>query len=191
MNVFLKQEVANYLHFSFLKLHRIRINLPLFSTVVPAIIFVFLSCRPCYNNIINRSCGCWSDFLVFIELFYKNWNKIANEQQRDLEEGCTCNKWGFGPQWCPYQSKEVMCKHAMEMELPLWGKGLVDSMCLHMTLIHKGIREIGTSNFLCVCKLFDVSLTFCENSLLFISRSLFISYSYCCDVHISVLYFST
>ena len=37
----------------------VRINLPLFSTVVPASIFMFLSCRPFVAiTTINRSCGC-------------------------------------------------------------------------------------------------------------------------------------
>jgi len=42
----------------------LRINLPLFSTVVPAsvcYVSVLWAFR-CYNNIINRSCGCWSHF---------------------------------------------------------------------------------------------------------------------------------
>ena len=36
-------EISRYLYLGLLPL---RINLPLFSTVVPAIIFMFLSCRP-------------------------------------------------------------------------------------------------------------------------------------------------
>ena len=44
-----------------------RINLPLFSTVVPAIIFVFLSCRP-FVAIIALSTG-----LVGVEVTSVSW----------------------------------------------------------------------------------------------------------------------
>ena len=41
------------------------IVLPLFSTVVPYNICMFLSCKPfVVNNIFNRSCGCWSYFCL-------------------------------------------------------------------------------------------------------------------------------
>ena len=45
----------------------IRINLPLFSTVVPAIIFVFLSCRP-FVAITTLSTG-----LVGVEVTSVSW----------------------------------------------------------------------------------------------------------------------
>ena len=45
----------------------VRINLPLFSTVVPAIIFVFLSCRP-FVAITTLSTG-----LVGVEVTSVSW----------------------------------------------------------------------------------------------------------------------